>query len=143
MAGLGVVITVFLTNVERVLLSLTEGCAEVVAVGALVLLTFSSLIYTLSWLVLAISPRSDSTPAMNRFAWPTLAKVQPEQLYRHTFGNTARDDAWKQVIDLSALAARKFRASSRAMWGFAVFLLLALLTIFVATAITMEASLSG
>jgi hypothetical protein len=133
-AGLGVVLTMLMSNADIVSEAIKQGSPEGYAVGILAGLALVAVGYTLFWLVRAISPRSQaSNNTINRFAWPTLVKANADQLIQHTQDIDARIDAWQQVIDLSVLANRKFDACGRAVKGFSVLVILGPAT--VATAV--------
>lgn len=67
----------------------------------------------------SIGPRRKTTlPGINRFAWPTLTNVEPKDLVERGRTQDVREDAWRQVVDLSDLAERKVTASHKAIGGF-------------------------
>jgi len=129
-AGLGVVLTMLMTNAGTVADAIKQGgpVASVVCTLAGLALIASS--YTLFWLVRAIGPQSNVTyNTLNRFAWPTLTQATTERLTNHARKVDARTDAWQQVMDLSGIANRKFGACGRAVKGFAILVLLGVGTI--------------
>lgn len=120
-AGLGVVLTMLMTNADTITSAVKEGCPAAYVVGILSALALIAFGYTLFWLVRAIGPQSNvAYKTLNRFAWPTLTKATTDQLTNHAHKVDVRADAWQQVIDLSVLANRKFDACGRAVKGFAV-----------------------
>lgn len=124
-AGLGVVLTMLMTNADTIKAAIKKGCSEAYVVGSLSGLALLAFFYTLFWLVRAIGPQSNVPyNTLNRFAWPTLVKATTDQLADHANKVDVRTDAWRQVIDLSALAHRKFDACGRAVKGFAVLVVL-------------------
>lgn len=137
-AGLGVVTTVLMTNSRSIFTAMMAGCPQALIVGLLAALTIGAFVYTLFWLTTAIGPRNNSASThLNRFAWPTLVNASAEQLSKHALEVEAREDAWAQVIDLSDLAARKFRACGKAVRGFACLVILAVACISTAIALTL------
>lgn len=124
-AGLGVVLTMLMTNADTIAEAIRMGCPSAYIVGTLSGLALISFGYTLFWLVRAIAPRRKvAYDTLNRFAWPTLNKATTEQLTEHVRKVDVRTDAWQQVIDLSVIADRKFDACGRAVKGFAFLVLL-------------------
>lgn len=136
-AGLGVVMTMLVTNADTIVAAIKKGCAEGVTVSLLATGTALAVAWTLFWLVRAIGPQSVITyQRLNRFAWPSLHHSTATDLLAHAEQVDARDDAWQQVIDLSALAHRKFTACGYAVWGFASLVVLALACMTVAITFT-------
>lgn len=124
-AGLGVVLTMLMTNAKTVATAIKQGCPDAYIVGTLVGLALIAFFYTLFWLVRAIGPQSNVRyNTLNRFAWPTLLATTTDQLIHHSSKFDVRTDAWQQVIDLSVLANRKFDACGRAVKGFAILVVL-------------------
>lgn len=124
-AGLGVILTMLMTNADTITKAMKEGCPAVYVVGTLAGLALITVGYTLFWLVRAIGPQSwVAYNTLNRFAWPTLTKATVDELIDHSHKVDVRTDAWQQVIDLSILANRKFDACGRAVKGFAVLVVL-------------------
>lgn len=120
-AGLGVVLTMLMTNAKTVATAIKQGFPDAYIVGTLAGLALIGFCYTLYWLVRAIGPQSNvAYDTLNRFAWPTLVKATTDQLKDHSRKIDVRTDAWRQVIDLSVLANRKFDACGRAVKGFAI-----------------------
>ena len=124
-AGLGVVLTMLISNSKTIATAIKQRGPDAYIVGSLATLALFALGYTLFWLVLAIGPRStvaDNT--FNRFAWPTLLNATTDQVISHTYTVDVRTDAWRQVVDLSVIAGRKFGACGHAVKGFAVLVVL-------------------
>ncbi|WP_205474524.1 hypothetical protein [Nocardioides sp. SYSU D00038] len=120
-AGLGVVLTMLMTNADTITKAMKEGCPAAYVVGSLSGLALIAGGDTLFWLVRAIGPQSKvAYNTLNRFAWPSLTKATATQIIDHARTVDVRTDAWQQVIDLSVLANRKFDACGRAVKGFAV-----------------------
>lgn len=129
-AGLGVVLTMLMTNADTVTDAIKQGYPAAYIVGTLAGLALIAFAYTLFWLVCAIGPQSGvAYNTLNRFAWPTLIKATPDQLTDHTNKVDVRTDAWQQVIDLSVLANRKFDACGRAVKGFAILVIFGVATV--------------
>lgn len=121
-AGLGVVVTLLMTNTKGIVTAISasshlSSLVAVFAVGSAV-----GLFYTLGWLLVAIGPSISNPSRINRFAWPTLVNASPHEIREHVQSTDSESDAWDQVMTLSKLANRKFRACSQAVRGFAVFL---------------------
>lgn len=128
--GLGVVLTMLITNANTAISAIKGSCPAAYIVGGLSALALISSGYTLFWLVRAISPQSNmSHRSLNRFAWPTLANATSDELAEHAKHVDVRIDAWRQVADLSALASRKFDACRRAVKGFAFLVALGVATV--------------
>jgi hypothetical protein len=124
-AGLGVVLTMLITNAKTVAAAIKHGCVGAYVVGSLTGLTIIAVAYTLFWLVQAIGPqRTVNYKALNRFAWPSLIIATTDELTAHVANADVRQDAWRQVLDLSVLADRKFQACGRAVHGFAILVIL-------------------
>ncbi|WP_132214116.1 hypothetical protein [Kribbella steppae] len=136
-AGVGVALTMLMTNAKTIATAVKHGWPEAAIVGGLAVLTLVAFSYTLYWLVRAIGPRNKVTyNTINRFAWPTLLNVTTDELTEHTRNVDVRTDAWQQVIDLSALANRKFEACGKAVKGFAALVLLGVACVAIAIALT-------
>lgn len=136
-AGLGVVLTMVMTNVETVATAIRLGQPEAAILYPLVILTSGAFLWTLFWLMYAIGPRRTTTlPGINRFAWPTLVKADPKALIERGLTEDVREDAWRQVVDLSNIAERKFAATNKATWGFGLVLALAALLVTTSIATT-------
>lgn len=136
-AGLGVVLTMLMTNVETIVEALSKGCLAAIAVGGLAGGTLLAALWTLFWLMRAIGPRGTiDYPQFNRFAWPSLLRATREQLAQHAQHTDVRDDAWQQVIDLSVIANTKYDACGQAVRGFAVLVVLGLACVCAAVGFT-------
>ncbi|WP_460802914.1 hypothetical protein [Nocardiopsis aegyptia] len=119
-AGLGVVVTMLMTNSKIITTAITSGCVAAFTVGILAIISSAAFLWTLFWLMRAISPqRNVSYAEINRFAWPSLANTTPTELIAHINRVDVQNDTWHQVIDLSKIAARKFNACNKAVRGFA------------------------
>lgn len=135
-AGLGVVMTMLVTNSGKVVEAFTQGCPAVCAMAVLGGGAGLAFGYTLFWLIRAIGPQSQVPYiALNRFAWPTLSKATSAQLQEHAGRVDASEDAWQQVVDLSGIARRKFDACGHAVNGFAVLVVLAVACVVTAVGI--------
>lgn len=136
-AGFGVVLTALLSNWKTVTSAIALG-----EVGAciLIVVVIASLVagaLTLSWLILAIAPRSTgSDPGLNRFAWPSLARTTSTQIAQHAKTIPLDEDAWRQAVQLATIAERKFRFTGLAVWSFASFVILGFASVTLALAIT-------
>lgn len=136
-AGLGVVMTMLVTNADTIVAAIEEGCAGAAIVGGLAAGAVLAVAWTLFWLVRAIGPQSAITyQRLNRFAWPSLHHTTAADLTQHASRVDVRDDAWQQVIDLSALARRKFKACGYAVSGFASLVVLGIACVLVAIMLT-------
>ncbi|PKQ18072.1 MAG: hypothetical protein CVT68_05265 [Actinobacteria bacterium HGW-Actinobacteria-8] len=136
-AGLAAVATMLVGKSSSIFAAVSAGCVQGYVVGGLGVVAIGALFYTLFQLAMAIGPRTSATsPGLNRFAWPTLLDVTAENLSEHAATVDPRRDAWRQVIDLAAIADRKFRACNRAVWGFVGFVVAAVTCIGTAAALT-------
>ncbi|WP_229232887.1 Pycsar system effector family protein [Sinomonas cyclohexanicum] len=126
-AGLGVVTTMVMTNAKTILDVLKSGgLTALVTTILLSSLAAIAFLWTLFWLVRALEPKSTATHhGINRFAWPTLAEASADEIRRHSEHTQAGEDAWRQVVDLSIIAKRKFRANKMAVRGFALLVITA------------------
>ena len=129
-AALGVVLTAFLNALGPLIVVVKAGGSCAWAAGAFVLLALVSFGYTLVWLFRALAPRRRAAQSgINRFAWPTLGEASLEDVQTHVEDAEARVDAWRQVVDLSAVANQKFRAFDLALRGFAACVITVLLLV--------------
>ncbi|BCW78908.1 hypothetical protein [Arthrobacter sp. NicSoilC5] len=136
-AGLGVILTMLITNAKTVTAAIGKGSIQAFVVGPLALGALAAFLWTLYWLVRAIGPQTATRYAqLNRFAWPALQAVTAEQMIEHTKRVDVRMDAWQQVLDLSHLAGRKFEACSMAVKGFALLAILGLLCVAISMGLT-------
>lgn len=125
-AGLGVVLTMLMTNAGAVVSAIGSGGLEAVLLYVMLTIAAGSFAWTLIWLLIALGPRrSAGRPGLNRFAWPTLADTTVDALIEHGRTTDATRDAWQQTIDLSRVAKSKFSATNRAIWGFGVVIVFA------------------
>lgn len=123
-AGLGVVLTMLVNNTTTIIDAFDESYFAASLISVLATATVFSAGWALSWLVKAIGPQNKVFYArLNRFAWPSLVQATPEQLMDHTRDESVRVDVWRQVLDLSTLAERKFSACGKAVNGFAALIL--------------------
>ncbi|KNX36723.1 hypothetical protein [Luteipulveratus halotolerans] len=124
-AGLGIVLSALTANVKTIANALRDGCPWAPVVGALAGATLLAVAWTVFWMVRAVGPQKGVQYAgPNRFAWPSLIGTSAEQLADHVRTVDASMDAWQQVVDLSALANRKFQACGNAVKGLAVLVVL-------------------
>lgn len=129
-AALGVVLTAFLNGLGPLVVIVKAGGSCAWAPGVLILLTLVCFGYTLFWLFRALAPRRGAAQSgINRFAWPTLGEASLENLQKHFEDAEASIDAWRQVVDLSAVAKQKFRAFDLALRGFAACVITVLLLV--------------
>ncbi|MEB3049050.1 Pycsar system effector family protein [Mycolicibacter sp. MYC123] len=136
-AGLGVVATMFATNAPAVLTAMHKPCPIDLVVGGLALITLLAFMWTLFWVVRAIAPRSEIPyEGLNRFAWPSVARVTAAQLVEHAQRNNIEVDAWQQVVDLSKIAKRKFEFCKLAVYGFGVTIATGVLTVILSAPFT-------
>ena len=136
-AGLGVTLTMLVTNAKVIATTIKHGGLGSYIVGALALLSLFAFFYTLYWLVRAIGPYSSvKEKELNRFAWPSLVESTADDIASHAAAADVRIDAWQQVLELSVLARHKFGASGRAIKGFAVLVLLGVVCVSTAVGLT-------
>lgn len=135
-AGFGVVLTALISNWRPVAKAMAMGGGGACLLAALVIASFAAGLLTLAWLILAIAPRStNGDPALNRFAWPSLAHSSPGEVAQHAKVTPVAEDAWRQTIRLAAIAERKFRFTGLAVWSFAGFVTLSFASVTFAIAL--------
>ncbi|WP_067973879.1 hypothetical protein [Mycolicibacter icosiumassiliensis] len=132
-AGLGVVVSLLTNSLTMVVKAVSATCPAKLVVGALAGLTVVSFLWTLVWVVLAITPRN-ALPynKLNRFAWPSLVGATADQLATHAEQSHIDADAWQQVVDLAAIAKRKFDACTKAIYGFSTMIVAGVFTLLAA-----------
>lgn len=132
-AGLGVVVSMFTNSADVVVKAIGATCLAKLVVGGLAAVTVLSFLWTLVWVIFAITPRK-AFPynKLNRFAWPSLVGATADQLAAHADQNHIDADAWQQVVDLTAIAKRKFDACSKAIYGFGVMIAAGVFTLLAA-----------
>lgn len=136
-AGLGVVLTMIVTNSKTVVSAIEKGNPEAAILYTLCGIAIAAFVWTLTWLLVAIGPRrKTSLPGINRFAWPTLTTTDAQRLIERGITDDVREDAWRQVVDLSRLAAKKFAASNKAIWGFGILIITGAALVVASIAIT-------
>ncbi|MBP2399806.1 hypothetical protein [Glutamicibacter protophormiae] len=136
-AGLGVVLTVLVANANTVVSAIKYDVSSAIIVSPLLFLACAALLWTLYWLIRAIGPQTSTAYSeINRFAWPALQEVTVAQLELHIRQVDVASDGWRQVLDLSKLAKRKFEACSRAVAGFSVLALSTLACVLTSVIIT-------
>jgi len=136
-AGLGVVVTMLTNSTSTVVKAMGATCPSKLVVGGLAAVTVLSFLWTLFWVIRAIAPRN-ALPynKLNRFAWPSLVGATADQLVAHADQNNVEGDAWQQVVDLAAIAKRKFDACKLAIYGFGVMIVAGVFTLLTAAAFT-------
>lgn len=128
-AGLGVALTLSLSSVSTTAHAVQRGGSSGAIVGITGALTAIAFLWTLSWLLCAINPsRTSGSTTPNRFAWPTLTALDLDEFEGHLDQVDMAADARRQCLDLARLARRKYLACTLAVWGYGVFLLLAVST---------------
>lgn len=136
-AGLGVVLTLLMTHASAVADVVQTGCIEALVVGGLAVGSLLAVCWTLYWLMRAIGPqRRIKYNHVNRFAWPSMVGTTPDLLTQHCERVDVRTDAWQQVVELSKLAERKYKACGKAIPGFAVLVVLGLACVIVTIGLT-------
>jgi hypothetical protein len=128
-AALGVVMTMFIANIPTVLRAAATSEGATLALGLLSVVAAGGFAFTLGWLVRAIAPRRKGDGKINRFSWPSLTLADYETLRDHNLETSAHEDAWNQTLFLSKVAADKFDACQNAVWGFAFFVLTAVICV--------------
>jgi hypothetical protein len=124
-AGLGIFFSMLMANAKMVGDEMRGGCTPAFVLGVLAILTLFAFLWTLYWLVRAITPRTGTmVTQFNRFAWPSLLTADTEQVIAHAEKTDVRVDAWRQVLDLAKTANQKFDACRKAVNGFAFFAVL-------------------
>ncbi|MFI2562611.1 hypothetical protein [Paenarthrobacter sp. NPDC018779] len=136
-AGLGVILTMLVTNARTVTLAAGQGSLQAFVVWPCAVGALAAFVWTLYWLVRAIGPQTSSKYSqLNRFAWPALQGATAEQMTEHAKQVDVRVDAWQQVLDLSELAGRKFHACANAVKGFALLAILGLSCVVISNVLT-------
>lgn len=136
-AGLGVVLTMIVTNAKTVVSAIEKGNLEAAILYSLCGIASAAFVWTLSWLLIAIGARrKTSLSGINRFAWPTLTTIDAQTLIERGTTDDVREDAWRQVVDLSRLAGKKFGASNKAIWGFGILIVTGAALVIASIAIT-------
>ncbi|SFB38885.1 hypothetical protein SAMN05192575_109176 [Nocardioides alpinus] len=120
-AGLGVILAGTVAQAATIVDAVASGGA-LGALTAVLFALWSASALTLVWFLMsAIGPRtSTSGPTINRFAWPSLPGIPVADLTQHVSGTTRDADAWRQVVDLSTVAASKYQACGRAVLAFMI-----------------------
>lgn len=136
-AGLGVLTVALLTNAAVIVKAIRVGGCRATMVSVVGSLAVLALLWTLGWLVTALSPRRTvSAPEANRFAWPTLTDLPVDRLVQHVESSDVSREAWRQVIDLSQIAGLKFLATQKAIYGFACLVVLCVATVLISVVVT-------
>lgn len=136
-AGLGVVVTLLTNSTGTVLKAMNTTCGAKMIVGGLAAVTVVSFLWTLFWVVNAITPRNTvSSGGLNRFAWPSLIGVSADKLLAHVESSEVEVDAWRQVIDLASIADSKFASCKKAINGFALMIVFGVFTVLSAAGFT-------
>lgn len=121
-AAFGVVTTMFIADFPSVI-EATRSSEEVATrLGAIAALVGASFLFTLGWLVRAITPRAGAQKRLNRFSWPALSSADLDALREHIDRTPVHEDAWRQTLVLAGVAEAKFRACRYAATGFALFI---------------------
>lgn len=121
-AGLGVLTTLVISNLDVVVRAANVNWPGGVLVLGLGFVALGTFIWTLFWLLRAILPqRRSSEPGINRFAWPTMAETSAAEVITHAMSEPPGSDAWGQTVSLSSIAQRKFTAIKYAVVGLGVF----------------------
>lgn len=128
-AALGVVMTMLITNTPHIVKAAGTTEEATTRFGILALVTASAFLFTLACLVHAIAPRRAASGMLNRFSWPELAAANYERIVKHNEVVPAHEDAWKQTLTLARVADEKFRACRFATYGFAVFIVSAVVCV--------------
>lgn len=128
-AALGVVMTMLVTNTPQIIKAAATSEEATTRFGALAFVTAAAFLFTLGWLVHAIAPRRGASGKVSRFSWPALASADYEDLVRHNEAVPAHEDAWKQTLVLARVADEKFRACRLAAYGFAMFVISAVVCV--------------
>lgn len=136
-AGLGVAMTMLVSNSTTVLNAAQESWVSGLCVGGPAVLALVAFLWTLFWLIKAIGPqRKVGYLQPNRFSWPSLARATATDLKQHLISSSVTEDAWQQVLDLSKLADRKFAACEKAVYGFGGLIFLGFSSVTIAMVIT-------
>ena len=128
-AALGVVMTMLVSSTPNIITAATTSEEATTRFGILACVTAAAFLFTLGWLVHAIAPRRTAASRINRFSWPALASIGYEDLVSHKEAVHAHEDAWKQTLVLARVAEEKFRACRLATYGFAAFIISAVVCV--------------
>lgn len=128
-AALGVVMTMLVANTPNIIKAATTSEEATTRFGILAFLAAAAFLFTLGWLVHAIAPRRPAAGKINRFSWPALASTDYQGLVSHNEAVPAHEDAWKQTLVLARVADEKFRDCRFAAYGFAAFIVSAVLCV--------------
>lgn len=119
-AASGAVVAAVLTQADEIAKMYTSGVAASAIGSFLIGATLLSLTMTVRHLFAVIRPRVDSANALNRFAWPNLARMTDAARSDHYKSSIV--EGWAQARQLAALAADKYDAFGSASSWFAAFL---------------------
>jgi hypothetical protein len=128
-AALGVVMTMLVANTPHIIKAAAVSEEVTTRFGILAFVVAAAFLFTLGWLVHAIVPRRSAAGRTNRFSWPALASTDYEDLVSHNAAVPAHEDAWRQTLVLARVADEKFRACRVAAYGFAVFIVSAVVCV--------------
>lgn len=132
-AGLGVVVTMLTGGASTVVKAMGATCTSRLVVGGLAAVTILSFLWTLIWVIRAITPRkTQRSTTLNRFAWPSLVGITADELADHATEKSLEKDAWQQVVNLAAIAEDKFNACAKATYGFGFMTAFGVFTLMVA-----------
>ena len=81
-------------------------------------------------------PKSDLLLRAEPLRLANTQRATVADLKAHVAQVTSEDDAWQQALDLSRLAQRKFDASGKAIWGFALVTVFGVSCVVTAVALT-------
>ncbi len=136
-AGLGVAMTMLVSNSTIILTAAHQSWVSGLCVGGPAVLALFAFLWTLFWLIKAIGPqRKVGYVQPNRFSWPSLARASVTDLKQHLASSSENEDAWQQVLDLSKLADRKFAACEKAVYGFGALIFFGFTSVMIAMTIT-------
>lgn len=128
-AALGVVSTMLVSNFDVVVDASSMGKHYSVLFFSFIIVAVTAFVFTLSWLLNALIPRSGDVPKLNRFSWPSLTGVDSALLRDHYSRVSAADDARDQAIVLAGIAEAKFGACRNAAIGLGFFLVIVVIGI--------------
>lgn len=127
LAGLGAITTMVASALPDIIRAAQVGEVAGIVVGSTAAVAAGGFLFALIALLFAISPNRKDGPALNRFSWPSLVSVDVDMLKCHNRDVAVEDDAWRQTLVLARVAAAKFDACDRAIWGFGVLIVSAVM----------------
>lgn len=133
LAALGIVTTLLVTQLHLVAYEIRDdhGTGRVI-LSSLATIAVAAFAAALLNLVKAISPRTGTDNALNRFGWPSVATHTNDEIRQHVRTADPVAEIWDQIRLLSVLARNKFAALRAAIFAFSVYVSASIATLVVA-----------